>query len=96
MKANERRFCWHCGRDLASKTVMDGRRVYFFERWKDEIGNEHVVHKQCGKTLAARRVVTAQPVGQVIQSPPDRYPGSVEFIVAGGGFRRLPSQSDER
>lgn len=51
------RFCWHCGRALASYAYHPGvppTTVY------DEIGNPHVVH-QCCAHAAAPHHITAAP-----------------------------------
>lgn len=107
MKPPPQRFCWHCGGKLGTKTVRTGERIYFFERWTDPAGNEHVVHKCCAKTLNLRRI-TAQPVGAFfgtvagrVTTERDLKTGKLERVSyvaemasTPGCFRRIPTCKD--
>ena len=59
------RFCWHCGKALASYAYHQGAltmTVY------DEIGNPHIVHQVCAYA-AAPRPITAAPTTRPYASP---------------------------
>lgn len=54
------KFCWQCGKKLASQMTQKGR-IYHFALFKDQAGNVHAVHNCCWYTLEQQRPITAQP-----------------------------------
>ena len=56
-------FCWQCRKKLEKRA--DGTLIFVVH--KDEIGNEHRVHKICGASLGRQTRVTAQ-TGDTLES----------------------------
>lgn len=77
MKTTIKTFCWQCGGKL--NRAPDGAG-FLCVVWKDELGNEHDVHKICGENLERGRDPTWGIGRSEERYPPNREPDHTRAV----------------